>query len=276
MIDVHWLAGAYLLASIALWVAAERLRAGISGTRQLSAWLHSWPGDLLRFAYYVGLPYAALIFGVVPAPYLGLAGMRHLSAADRVATDWSSPTHIVSGLWAMARDWLPGLLMAGSLTLGIGLLVGLAWLCLARFRTRAWMLPTFESLADTLGDRVLPTARYSSAGSVPFSLLRNVYQAVHWSFYRGLAWQMTDNLYLAAALGVILVGLEWCFSPGWVSRLRYPPDAASRLLDAALLILTAGLFCYVQNVWALVLVQYALTMAANRSVAGASRFRSSV
>lgn len=262
MSDVRWLAGAYLLVSIVWWVAANRLRARLSKTRQLSAWPQGWPGDLLRVAYYVGLPYIALISGTVPAPYLGLAGLRHLLATDPAATARLSPSHIISGLLAMVRDWLPDLLMAGSLTLGIGLLAGLAWLCLAWFTTRAPRLPAYAVSADRTAADVI--------GLAPVSLLRSVYQAIHWSFYRGLAWQLVGDLYLAAMLGVILVSLEWCLSPGWGSRLRHAPAAATQLLDVALLILTAGLFCYVQNVWALILVQYVLAIAVNRLISRAS------
>ena len=41
-----------------------------------------WPASILRFAYYVGLPYIALILGVVPGRYLGLVGLNQLAGSQ--------------------------------------------------------------------------------------------------------------------------------------------------------------------------------------------------
>ena len=80
MTDLRWQLVAYVFVSIILWMVAAQLlrrRTGVAWIRLLSK---GWAASILRFVYYIGLPYAALILGVVPGRYLGLVGLDRLLA----------------------------------------------------------------------------------------------------------------------------------------------------------------------------------------------------
>ena len=76
--DTRWQLVAYVCVSIILRMVAAQL----SRRRMDIAWVRffseGWPTSVLRFAYYIGLPYIALILGVVPGRYLGLVGPGRL------------------------------------------------------------------------------------------------------------------------------------------------------------------------------------------------------
>ena len=76
MTDVRWQLVAYVFVSIVLWMVAAQLARRITGISWIRLLNKGWVASILRFVYYVGLPYAALILGVVPGRYLGLVPDR--------------------------------------------------------------------------------------------------------------------------------------------------------------------------------------------------------
>ena len=95
MMDTRWQLVAYVFVSIILRMVAAQL----SGRRTDIAWVRflseGWAASLLRFVYYIGLPYIALILGVVPGRYLGLVGPGQPQ---------DSPSGLESGFLAQIRD----------------------------------------------------------------------------------------------------------------------------------------------------------------------------
>ena len=80
MTDVRWQLAAYVFVSIILRIVAAQLnqrRTNIPWARRFS---EGWAVSVWRFAYFIGLPYVALILGVLPARYLGLVGLNRLQA----------------------------------------------------------------------------------------------------------------------------------------------------------------------------------------------------
>jgi hypothetical protein len=239
--DPRWQLVAYGFLSIILWMVAAQLtlRRDIPLARRLST---GWAASILRFVYYVGLPYTALVLGVLPGRYLGLIGLGEVDAGLNA---WRLLAQLRDAASLAILDWLPGigtLLNLGAVML---LLLSIAWLGYSRARRN---LSTGPGGAGT-----------------PFSLPSMVqvgYQAIHWSFYRSVAWLLTNDLYLAVVGGILLVGVEWLLDPGRMTGAQHEAP----LIDASLLIATSVIFLFVPNLWLLVPVHWLLAAASWRWV----------
>jgi hypothetical protein len=249
--DTRWQLVAYLFVSIILrMVAAQfsRRQTDVGWVRFLS---EGWAASALRFGYYVGLPYIALILGVVPGRYLGLVGPGQ--PQDTLPGS-------ESGFLAQIRDylslvilnWLPdmGTVVAlGVLTL---LFLSLTWFAYARFKgylvSGGDMGPTSPQSGNRLG------------------VLRVIYQAVHWSFYRSAVWLLTGDLYLGVMGGIILVVGEWILDVGWVHQARHARAGEFLLIDASLLVATSLIFFFVPNLWLLIPIHWISASVSRRAV----------
>jgi len=251
--DTRWQLVAYVFVSIILRMVAAQLyrrRMNIAWVRFLS---EGWAVSVLRFVYYIGLPYIALVLGVVPARYLGLVGFDWLQVGDL-------PAGLESGFVAQFRDylslvllsWLPSVGTIAGLGMVMLLFLSLAWLGYGYFRGR---------VISDLGIGTLSPREETRLG-----VMQVIYQAVHWSFYRGAIWLLTDDLYLGVIGGIILVGLEWMLDPGWVERLRCAPSGEMLLIDASVLIATAVIFFFVPNLWLLLPIHWLLAAVSRRMV----------
>jgi hypothetical protein len=240
--------------TIALAIFSLALPFGWSWFKHRSAnrgsWLEveeQWPGATARFFYFVGLPYLALLSGVLAARFLGLKGLEHFIFAG-LSGDFSIPLFLAEFQKAMTLLLLECLIdggtmiQAGLITLLIlaGLRLGLA---------RAGLAP-----ATDFHQPVLST----------------VYDGLHWAFYRAIFWQLSGDLYLGVVWGVAWVLLEWTLT-AWAQR-NWLTQQRSLLLRTILLILTATLFFYSPNLWLLWLVHLAmvvtLTLRLHRRVPG--------
>jgi hypothetical protein len=257
--DTRWQLVAYVFVSIILRMVAAQLfrrRMNIAWVRFLS---EGWAASVLRFVYYIGLPYIALVLGVVPTRYLGLVGFDWLQVGD-------FPGGLESGVVAGLRDylslvllnWLPGVGTIAGLGVVMLLFLSLMWWGYAHFRGRV--------VAD-LGIGTLSPREETSLG-----VMQVIYQAVHWSFYRGAIWLLTDDLYLGVTGGIILVGVEWMLDPGWVKRLRRPLAGEMLLIDASVLIASAVIFFFVPNLWLLIPIHWLLA-AVSRRIVGTGQLR---
>jgi hypothetical protein len=249
--NVHWQLVAYVFVSIILRMAAAQLsqrRTDIAWVRFLS---QGWAASVLRFGYYIGLPYVALLLGAVPARYLGLVGPSQRQ---------DSPSGLESGFFVQLRDylslvilnWLPdvGTLVAlGAVTL---LFLSITWLGYAYFRGNVLS-------GSGIGPSLLRDG-YSFGG------LRVIYQAVHWSFYRGAVWLLTDDLYLGVIGGIVLVGGEWMMDSRWMQKIRHPHAGEALLIDASVLVATSLIFFFVPNLWLLIPAHWLLGLAGRRVV----------
>ncbi len=261
MIDPRWQLVAYGILSIVLWMVAAQLAQwrDIPLTRRLST---GWAASILRFAYYVGLPYTALVLGVLPGRYLGLVGLDRLQigaagGAEAGLNAGRLLAQLRDAVSLAVLDWLPGVSALLSLGTVMLLLLSVAWLGYSRARRSLSSGP--PSLSS------LPFGAFSASGakeagapsSLP-SLVHVGYQAIHWSFYRGIAWLLADDLYLAVVGGILLVGVEWLLG----SRRKHE----ELLIDASLLIATSVIFLFVPNLWLLVPVHWALAATSWRWV----------
>ena len=254
---MRWQAGAYLLASLGLALAAGALSCQLSQIPWLRCRLTGRLPGVLRGVYVVGFPYFALVLGVVPGSRLGLAGLGHLQAID---SGLPGLPQLGAALSEMVSDWLPDARALAGRAAAPGLLLALAWLGYGLFKRRR-----ADSGAASHPDQTaaLPGTRHPPAGGP--SLIEAGCQVLHWSFYRAILWLLVDNLYLAAIGGVIVVGLEWALIPGRGTQLRNSSRADGLLPHASLLIANAALFCSVPNLWLLIPVHWLLARLFRRA-----------
>jgi hypothetical protein len=258
--SVRWQVGAYLLASMVLWVVSARVtrqQANGAGMRPLG---QGWPTVVLRFAYYVGLPYAALVLGVIPSSYIGLVGLGQLPAPR------SDPGahHFLAGFRAAASHvvltWVSDLGTMAGIAAVMCLLLAVVWVGYGLSRRGVAL-----GLNGTSAYRQPPTGP---------SLVHISYQAIHWSFYRSGVWLLTGDPYLGVVGGILLIGAEWLFGAGGAEGKRSIFLSEAQMLDITLLIATSVIFYFVPNLWLLIPIHWLLALVSQRMMwLGVSRQR---
>lgn len=249
MTDTRWQLIVYVFASVTLWVVAAQL------SRRRSPLSKGWAASILRFGYYIGLPYAALILGVVPGRYLGLVGLDRLQARDSATPGlepgtgiWHLLSQVRDDISLVVLDWLPDVGTIAGLGVVMLLLLSVTWLGYAYLRRGAISGPGTHLPSKLSGMQV-------------------VYQAIHWSFYRSAVWLLTDDLYLGVVGGILLVGGEWALDPGWAHGAGHTLSREKLLIDASVLIATSVIFFFVPNLWLLLPIHWLLAMTSRRMVA---------
>jgi hypothetical protein len=225
-----WLGGSLLLAILwanLAWFFRKPRFDPIDGfIDRLVSWpLSSWLLQALRLLYYLGMPFAALLWGhnAVVERVLGLKRLD-LSIADGnavsadVAANWLE--------WAHDVGW------AAALSFGTWVVLALGW----RACRRALNATGKESAV----------ARASSSGWV---LLREAaYHEVHWAFYRN-APILTAGTYWGTWIGLGLAMLEAALNPAWRNDLSDAQRASGTLMRGALGVFSTLLYLETQNLW---------------------------
>lgn len=244
-----WLGGSLLLA--VLWAnLAWFFRQPHSGavgefvTRLIALGLRPRPNawrfspyllQFLRLLYYIGVPFAVLLWGhdAVVGRLLGLQRF-----------DLPAPSDDVIGA-IVAANWLDWTYDAGwAVVLGIG-----AWalLALGWWAYRRALVPASEEGA------------VAGAGVSVWILLREAaYHEIHWAFYRNaptLAW----GAYWGVWSGVALVALEAALNPAWRAGLADPQRAPAQLLRWALAVVSGALFLQTQNLWLALILHWGVS-----------------
>jgi hypothetical protein len=258
--DVRWQLVAYVFVSIILSMVAAQLarrQTRVSWIRLLGK---GWAVSILRFVYYVGIPYAALILGVVPGRYLGLVGPDQLQGGrsplfglESVPNAWQFLSRVRDFISLAVLNWLPNVGTIAGLAVIMFLLLSVTWLAYGYITYGTIPAPRARSLS-------LPRRKNPSVVQI-------VYHAIHWSFYRSAIWLLTDNLYLGVIGGILLVGGEWMLDPGWIDGVRHELTGDEHLIDASVLIATSVIFFFVPNLWLMMPVHWLLATSSRRMVA---------
>jgi hypothetical protein len=169
---------------------------------------------LLRLLYFIGLPYAALLTGSLAPIDLGLTG------AGGAVLGWD------------VAAWLRGL----SLTLTVGVFVVLP------IGLASWQIARAGHWGALGVDR----------RSVGVVLIEALYAEIHWAFYRAAPLVLLENVYPAALIGMVLVGVEWSVELIRNGLSRAPEDRQRWLRRVLLLAVSATLFVLTRNLWLLI------------------------
>lgn len=244
-----WLGISFVLAT--LWANVvwffQRYRPGIAGKAidGLMAWRFSpLLFQLLRLLYYVGLPFAALLWGqdAVIGRLLGLQRFE-LPITDGATTtaNWLD--------WIHDAGWAAGL--------GIGALGLLA--------LGGWAYRRASTSPDMNGEDVAVGA--DASGRI--FLREAAYHELHWAFYRN-APIAAFGLYWGVWAGLALVGLEAVANPAWRRDVNDPRRAPAQLRRAALAVVSSVLFLYTQNLWLALLLHWISSWGLNALYAAPS------
>jgi hypothetical protein len=179
-----------------------------------------WFGHLAQSFYFIGIPYFAIIFGILPPKLLGLKGVTYF---DLIILNSDLIPQVQQAVTLMLLEWL----LDSSLMVLAGLVALLLFggICLGLKQHRVTM-----GLART-------------------STLHTVYYSLHWAFYRAVFWSITGDLYLGVVFGSSFVVLEWvlvdALQKQWSTR---QPQFLTNII---ILVLTATIFFYSPNLWLL-------------------------
>ena len=235
-----WLSGSLLLAALWANLAWFFRQPRSDAVREYVALLVAWRYSprllqLLRLLYYVGVPFAALLWGhdAVVGRLLGLQQFDlPMSGGEGtgayVAANWLD--------WAHDVGW--------AATLGIGAW-GLLALCWWAYR-----------LATATAGEGEPAAGTDTSGWV---LLREAaYHEVHWAFYRNTPALMVGT-YWGTWTGLALVALEAALNPAWRKSLTDPQQAPGQLTRGALAVVSSVLFLLTENLWLALVLHWAVS-----------------
>ncbi len=234
MTDTQWMTLSLAVFSTALLLGWQTLQ-----IRRPGSWLGQrlsvpWVRSITALIYFIGLPYLALIFGVLTPKSLGLRGLEHLALID--LGSGSVVVQLQRAITLMLLEWL--------LDANAAILAGLLALAL-------------------LAAIQLSLYRHRVAVSLPREpLLQTVYFGVHWAFYRAIFWTLSGDLYLGVVLGAAYVMLEWGLAV-LISRTRAAQEQRF-LVGSMILLLTSAVFFYSPNLWFLLLIHIALMAMVNR------------
>jgi hypothetical protein len=166
-----------------------------------------------RFAYHVGMPYAALLSGVVTLESLGLITLADPEVAN-AAVIVTAATLVLVGL--------------------------IGW----QYRRQVAALVTATVVRPAEGGE--GGTRKLGWGGVLFSV---VTQETHWAFYRALAVLIVNDPYVGSFGGLGLILLEAYTAPQTRGRLRYPVQAEFLVLNAIFAVLSTVLFVLTGTSW---------------------------
>ena len=230
----QWLTLGLGLLSLALGLGWRRLEQNQTDNRiwQLIA-VPGFKGAAIFF-YYVGIPYLALILGILTPRMLGLKGLEYFALVD-----WNSHSLTVETQQAttlMLVEWLldsSAAILAGSAALLILIAIHIS-------------LIRNEVELKLLGE----------------SKLYTIYYGLHWAFYRAIFWSVTDDLYLGVVFGLGFVMVEWILT-SWLQR-QWSEQRQQFLINSIILILTSTIFFYSPNLWLLWPIHLMLVAVTNR------------
>jgi hypothetical protein len=233
MTDQAWWAAGFALLSLVLGVGWSWLRPKNRSWQNVE---EQWPGWAARFFYFVGLPYLAVISGVLSTRLLGLKGLEYFILIDveSASENGRLVAEIQYASLLMLLEWF----VDSSSTIVAGLV---ALLVLA---------------GVTVG---LARAGVMVAGGSHMTVTGVIYYGLHWAFYRAVFWLITGDLYLGVVWGAALVMLEAMLAM-LAARVRgnWNDQQPQFLLNSIILILTATVFFYSPNLWLLWLVHGAM------------------
>jgi len=188
---------------------------------RLDSWPHRfWLARIFRFAYYVGLPFLALIKGAMSPRLLGLSDL----------------------------DWIGGIGAGVPLGLGAFLLLVWGWSHYLRsLRRRKVERP-----------RLAEVHILSQPWGWPLILLEIIYLEAHWAFYRsGPLTVLGDYWGVFAGLGIVFI--EWATNPK-LRRTLDTERRGEILWNGSLALVIALIFLFTHNLWLCAIIHLGLEM----------------
>jgi len=234
-----WLAGSLLLAALStnlawLFQGAHSEKIISLATYLKKWWFSPWLFQLLRFVYYVGLPFAALLWGrdVIIERQFGLQPF----VLPVILSNGDSGEAIAA--WT---DWMKDFGWMAVVGCTVWLILAVGW---GRYRA-------------TL--RAVSVSHSTFVSLPPATLLREAaYHELHWAFYRH-APVLTMGIYWGSWVGLGIVALVAFLNPGWYRWLRDPAYLPGQLARSTLGVASTICFIMTQNLWLAIILHWVVT-----------------
>jgi len=203
---------------------------------------------LVRFAFYIGLPYLVLMNHALSPVVIGLVGTQ-TSDLPWWLLGWNP------GEWGKAL--IGGNDLAGGVAVG-ALLPGViaAFVLLFGWRNAYYALGA-----------AFPTGGLLPAPSIFVVVRESLFAEIHWAFYRAAPLAFIADPYWATLVGAVLVILEWVLDPTWHAGLADGSRREALLMQLTWLALSASIFVLTRNVWPIIVLHIALAWMVGRWVA---------
>ena len=197
----------WLVGSILLYV----LSVNIAWTVQAVKWsgIVTFLSELIRFGYYVGIPYFALLDGVVTLKSMGYHPMSQAENLDR--------GFFIAGIYCV-------------------LILVLGW-----YARRV--------LSNSKSPRGISKGRPFLIVDWMFTLINMLFRHVHWAYYLALPVLILNDRYLGGFLGLALILGEAYANPSTRHRLGDPAETEFLLLNAGLAVLSSVLYVITGVSW---------------------------
>lgn len=140
---------------------------------------------ILQLIYFIGIPYLALLSGLIPARLFGLKAWDSISQliatafARQLTSNWQTQLGISIQVWASDAGASIGIIAS---LIGVSLFFG--WLYLRGNHPPIVTMPSYSQW---------------------------IVDIIHWSFYRAAIWRISGDLYLSVLGGIFLILIEYLF-----------------------------------------------------------------
>jgi hypothetical protein len=223
-----WLGGSLLLAVLLVqvsWWLSRRWQGQARFDRFVDSALFPSLLQVGRLLYYIGLPFAALIWGR-DAVVERLLGLQPLDG------NWAD--------WAGDASWAVALGLAAWAVLAVG------WWAVRRAGGGPRPTGADASAWTFLREAAFHEVHWAFYRNAPVVAL-------------GMAWDVDLGTYWGTWAGLALAALEAALDPRWRANLRDAERAPATLVRAALAVLSAVFYLQTTNIWLAVLVHWGVT-----------------
>jgi hypothetical protein len=252
-----WIALSILIYAISVNLAWRRPGWLAPWIEKIKSWFPGgWLLQLLRFAYYVGMPFCLLLNGdAVEQSLKPLRGLGFLMRGVLLPR-----TMGLGGL--TTSEWFASVGMGIALGLGAFILMASGWSYFAcSVRGLSW------GQAASPDSGVMAAPPPTRAWWVV--LWEAIYAEIHWAFYRAGPIILLNNHYAGVFLGFLILSLEWWTDPAWRHRWDPMGQRPDVMLRWSLAFVMAIIFLFTRNLWLAIPLHWAIEMGLVK-IAGAT------
>ncbi len=224
-----------------------------SWIEKVKSWPLGWLLQLLRFAYYVGLPFCLLLNGEAVERSLGRF-MGFGTPLGFLMRGVLLPRAM--GLGGLTTpEWFAGVGMGIVLGLGAFLLMASGWWYFTRsLRELAWEQVTSSDSEPAVMVALSPTRAWWVI------LWEAIYAEIHWAFYRAGPIVLWDDYYAGVFLGFLILNLEWWTNPAWRHGWGAVGQRPEVVLRWSLAFVMVIVFLFTRNLWLAIPLHWAIEM----------------
>ena len=219
-----WVIGSLLIGLVALHIAHKSGGGQLVRLAQTTLSGHLL-AELAAFVFYVGIPFVALIGGIINLNTMTLGQAQPNALLGFNLLEWLRSTGIAAAT--------------------VLFVLGVMWL----------MAHAGPSLLAAASADPLPFSAFVRSA---------LYNEVHWAFYRCLGAQTFADPYWGAVLGFGLIGLEWVLHPHFRLRAQSTEGRAHLALQLVCVITSSALYLGAQNLWLSIVVHILLLALGHR------------